>query len=93
MAKKVTKKVNWNIIVKEENKVVDSFSVKSENNLMALLQAQRIFLNKHKDYKCVDCGMWMGSDTFQRDLYVEIPIPVGFVEKYFSIEILKGSNK
>ena len=84
----MAKKVNWNIIVKEENKkVVDNFSVRAENNLMALLQAQKVFLNKHEDYKWLDCGMWIDKDTTQRDLYVEIPIAVGFIEKYFSIEI------
>jgi hypothetical protein len=87
MAKKVNRKMNWNIVIKEEDKIVDSFSVNSESNLMALLQAQRVFLNKHKDYELVDCGMWMDKDTTQRDLYVDVPIPVGYVEKYFSIEI------
>lgn len=81
-------KVNWNVVIKEENeKVVDNFSVRAENNLMALLEAQKVFLSKHKNYECVDCGMWIDRDTTQRDLYVEIPTIVGLIEKYFSIEI------
>lgn len=81
----MAKKVNWNIVVKEENKIIDNFSVRAESNLMALLQAQKVFLNKHKDYKIIDCGMWVGDDTVQRDLTVEVGIMK--IEKYFSIEI------
>ena len=85
----MSKKLNWNILIKEDNKTIDSFTVKSENNLTALLKAQEVFLSNHKDYECVDCGMWIDEDTVQRDLYVETNTILGTTERYFSIEIDK----
>ena len=77
----------WNIIVKDGNTVIDRFTVRSASNLMALLLGQNKFLEKHKNYDIVDCGMWMDKDTCQRDLTVHVQVPVGYIEKYFSIEI------
>ena len=81
-------KKDWKIIVKNENEnIVDSFVVKAENNLKALLNGQQVFIKKHKDYKVVDCGMWIDKDTCQRDLFVEVGAMK--LERYFSVEIIK----
>ena len=82
----MAKKQNFKIVIKDEvGQVVDKFTVKSENNLMALLQGERVFMSKHQDYKILDCGMWITDETYQRDLTVSIGIFK--IEKYFSIEL------
>lgn len=82
----MTKKQNFKIVVKDENgQVADKFIVNAENNLMALLQGERVFMSKHQDYKMLDCGMWITDETYQRDLTVGVGIFK--IEKYFSIEL------
>lgn len=79
-------KKTWKVIVKDENgEVFESFSVKADNNLIALLNAEDLFLSNHKEYRWIDCGMWIGDDTCQRDLTVEYGVMN--LERYFSIEL------
>lgn len=84
----MTKKQAYEIAIKNEiGQVVDKFTVKSESNLMALLEGERTFMSKHKDYTALDSGMWITDETCQRDLTVGVGVLQ--VEKYFSIELVQ----
>lgn len=49
---------------------VKSFEVTAENNLLALLQGDRIVqdLFKEDGYELIDAGMWVGDDTSERNM-------------------------
>ena len=57
-------------VLNSKNEEVDKMEVKACYPERALLKAQDIFTEKHKNYRVVDAGMFLGSNT--RDLCVVI---------------------
>lgn len=78
--------MQFKIIVKDETEqTIDTFTVESNSNLMALLEGQKVFLSRHPEYEMTGSGMWIDNDTYKRDLTVEIDN----IEIDFTIEIAK----
>lgn len=78
--------MQFEIIIKDETEqTIDTFTVESSSNLMALLEGQKVFLSRHPEYEMKGSGMWIGNDTYKRDLTVEFDN----IEIDFTIEIGK----
>ena len=69
----------------EGKECIDYMVIKSDSNLMALLEAQRAFEAKF-NFHVVDTGMMIGENTKVRDMYVLC----GEEELYYSVEIHEG---
>lgn len=52
--------------------VVAKIIIPSPDNMTALLSGQRAFVDKFKEhgYDILDCGMYVGSDTTERDILI-----------------------